>query len=336
MKFKYLIMSMGVFALISCGKSADSEGKTNGSVTETSFEESMARLSPREAGEGFASKWQKLETSKAENIKNSIDNMIGNISQYSTRAEARAAFNLIFTNEEKRYEEEKMDLDAKMQEFIKKRYSDDYEKIQEFNEGYRAGLASAKPVNLDTAGVSFRLNNAIRKIVPPEPDNVDKIAKDLVGRTWQDRPDGYFGTSSHVINQDEVENVEIVNYVKENPDKVDIEAIITIRPTPGSMAKKLYAEIIYLLEDADDWGIFSLSVNKVEPVKTNQYNHLIETVNHYERYYLKNNSDAALLVGGRYLHYGNWAKYSKIVPPNDEAFIDYYIEDNVIDFVERP
>lgn len=336
MKIKYLIVSMGLVALMSCSKSGGSEGATGGEGTGGDDMSVLEAKSPKEAGEGFAAKLQKIEAQRAENIQNSIDKLLNNITQYSSRAEAREAFRQIFIDEEKKYEEEVTALDDTMRDFVQKNYSDNNEQKVDFDRSYRDAMASSKPVELDTTGVSVKLNRAVRKIVPPDPNNTDKIAKDLVGRSWQDRPDGYFGTNSHAISFDEVEGVEIVNYKKENADKADIEAIITIRPTPGSMAKKLYADIIYLLEDADDWGIFSLSVNKVEPVKTNQYNHLIENINKNQTYYLKNNSDAALLVGGRYFKYGEWTKYSKIVPPNDEAWLDHYIDDNVIDFVERP
>lgn len=304
-----LILLLSFFSLASCG-------------------------SPESAGEKAAEEIIKCEEAHSEQLQKQIESFINSFNKdsYQTRSEAWNALTKSIEDVDNEYKSGIISARQKYED-LSMDYVSDYKNSQKFYSAYQNKLSSYKPTPIDTARLCQQARQLILTIIPPDP-NKDKVMKDLVGRSWQDSQDGYFGTDPKKIREGEVREIEIKSN-KKSGDKIDINAELVLQQRAGGAAYKINADISYLLGDADDWMIDNLHANSVEIIKTNKYNDYIKVEKEWVGYSLNNNSDAPLLVGGiEYDSYYGWKKFAVTVDGNSSKNI--FGSDIEIHFVERP
>lgn len=260
------------------------------------------------------------------NLEKEIHEFITNFDDYSfkTRIEARAKVDKIIAIVSNIFEQDKREAEQLYQD-LKNKYITNYEQASAFDYAYKTQLAIYEAEEIQGIPYSIEIENKIHTIIPPKP-SIDKIKLDLVGHTWQDRPDGYFPSKKEIIKSGSVKNINILSE-KENNDTYTLNTTIFLQERVGSATFILDADIKYLLGDNDDWMIDHLGINSVDIKKTGEFNKYITStlscpwVDH--QLDLKNHSDATLIVGGIYLatYPKGWNKFYAEIGPNSSERI---------------
>ena len=331
-----LIFAVGLI-VASCGgkkndnKTGGDDGDSSGGSS--SNEMIQAPEDPEKAGIYMADKWHKYDMDYVNSVNSEISSFLSGVSKYSTRVEARNAYKKIFENAELERARKRQTLEAEYMK-LENKYSEDRNKYETFFATYDAQMRKNGEVELDTTGIGKRINSAILTIIPPVP-NAEKIKKDLVGQTWYDVPTGYFEKGT--IEPDEIQGIEIVSSGSPRNTKYDVNVVLTLQKNVNSVTYKIDADLVYLLGDYDDWKLESIKTNKVSVKPTTDYVSYITKTDIYDRYYLNNTSSMALLVGITVIpSYGESYKKAVTISGNSDYFIDYYVKEIRIDFVERP
>lgn len=251
---------------------------------------------------------------------------------FTTRIEARRKVEEIIDNAEKTYS---ADLKKAEQQYFE--YKDKYQKkrndAMSFEWAYQQTMNDRIERGLPS---QLRINEKILTIIPPKP-TTDKIQCDLVGRSFEDNPDGYFAGKVKKIKTDDIREIKILSESEEN-GMYRLNATILLQERVGSAAFNINMDIIYVLGDADDWTIDGVSANSINIVKTGQYDKYITSQldKFFNRLILTNYSDVTLIVGGiKYDPYDkSWYKFSVDVSGNRWERISS-CADYEIHFVER-
>ena len=323
LKFKYVVALMVSLSLLSCS-------------------------SPRKDGEKAARAFNESEQTYQTDLKDRIQDFVDDFDSYgfTSRVDARKKINDIVAGVKNDYEKNLRSAKLLFTK-LQTKYSDNYEDSRSFETGFAENRRSEK---IDTAAnlpMQEEINLLIKSIIPPKPDG-DKMKKDLAGRFWQDKEDGYFGISKHIIKDGTIKDVKIVSETDQH-DSYLVNVILNIQEREGSAIFKIDSDIKYILGEADDWTIDYLGSNSVDIQKTGQFNKYIST--RITEPWLKkqleisNHSDATLIVGGTVLdkESSEWRKFAVEIAPNSTkvigglASIPHYgdILEYEIHFVER-
>lgn len=175
----------------------------------------------------------------------------------------------------------------------------------------------------------------IRSIIPPKPD-INQIQKDLCGHSLSEGVDnGYYpSTWQWIISEGEISDFVIDKVLSDTPKEY---LIITKMRLTSEVGKAFDAtvKIRYILPDDDDWSIDFIQSQGMYIVKTLMYNDCVKLEKGDYWYYLVNQCDIALEIGGKELQYHGWEKYVHVVPAHSNHCM-YNPDDIIIDYVERP
>ncbi len=302
--------------------------------------------SPESDGKKAAQAFYECSETFNKDLDREIREYLANFSDYNftTRVEARAKVDEILDKVSKEYEKNQRDA-TQLYHKLKNKYLSNYKDAAEFDYAYRAQREMYEGEELHGIPLTLEVDEMIRTIIPPKP-GLETIKLDLVGRSWQDKPEGYFGQEKNTIKQGSVKNVEILSQT-ESKDVYNLHAIISIQDRLGSATYLLDADIRYLLGDADEWKIDQLGINSVDVERTGLFNKYITARltqpwvdNQLD---LTNNSDATLIVGGLFLadYPDGWHKFCVDIEPNSTERVGGMwsgignITQYEIDFVER-
>ncbi len=198
----------------------------------------MSCNSPYSDGEKSAEAFNESEQTYLTDLQNKVGEYINEFDSYgfSTRVEARQKLNSIITEVRTNYESDLRSAE-RLYAQLKNRYGNKYEEAQSFAEGFEG---RRKYENIDTAAIlpmQAEINSLIKTIISPKP-NLEKIQKDLVGRYWQDKEDGYFGTNKRIIKDGTVKDVRIISESNQ-PNIYLVNAILSIQERSGSAIYKI-------------------------------------------------------------------------------------------------
>ena len=293
---------------------------------------------PEAEGEKAAEKTYQCEVSHANNLKTKVQDYINGFGKagYTSRSQARAALLGVVQEADNQYIE---DLQQVQQEYDDKaqEYTGDSDDLRKFRDSYDNKMLEYGDVDIDTAALWQQAIAQILTIIPPDPKK-GQLKNDIAGCSWQDTPDGYFGTDPQKINKRDIQDIKVTKFEK-NGNQIDIDAVITLQAQEGHIKYKIYAEITYVLGDGDDWILDNFYTEEVKVVKTenSKYFKYITQSNNGWLIQLSNNSDASLLVGGAvYDNNSGWKKYSVVVYPHDSYSFPFSVKECEVHFVERP
>lgn len=258
---------------------------------------------------------------------------------YQSRVKAREELNRKIDEIRNDFNRKNDEIDNKFSQLLAK-YENDYQKSTDMILARKNVIDSYNADSTIFVTLSTQASNKILTIIPPEP-NKSKLMEDLIGRQIHALPNGYF-SNSWVWNIERGEIKELQIQEIKNIDSNNKEFSIAMTLQGSGAAYQTVGKVFYKLGDKDDWEIDVLEPSEVEIVKTGRYDNSIETnVSTYimgKYLNIRNNSDAALLVGYQVLDYnGVWRKYSVVVSGgNTNSQLMLALEDYKIDFVERP
>ncbi len=265
-----------------------------------------------------------------------------NPANFTSRAEARAAAQKIIDDANARYEEAEKQAQVQLLKLQNKYAKKPADKLA-FQNAFTNYISTLGAGEEEINSIPLEIEKLIATIIPPTP-SAEKMKTDLVGRNWQDTEDGYFGTKPKEIEDGYIQSVEILSdSAKSNEYNANI--LFMLQENPGAVVLKINADIRYLLgPDGDDWKVDYLAVNSVDVVRTGKYEKYITSQIRREfesELVIKNNLDARLIVGGRFLMQNDpkWHNFSVILEPNGSKTIGGLffgnVEDYEIHFVER-
>lgn len=293
---------------------------------------------PEAEGKKVAHKIYQCEVSHANNLKTQVQSYITDFSKagYTTRSQARAALLGVVEEADNQYREELLQA---LQEYDDKEqgYSGDSDGLRKFRDSYYNKMLEYGDVDIDTATLWQQANAKILTIIPPDPKK-GQLKNDIAGCSWQDTPDGYFGTDPQKINKGDIKDIKVTKFDKDG-NRIDIDAVITLQTQEGHIKYKIKAEITYVLGNGDDWILDNFYTDEVKVVKTENSKYLkyVTQSNVYSLISLNNNSNASLLVGGAvYDNYDGWQKFSTVIYPHDSYVFPHSVKECEIHFVERP
>lgn len=293
---------------------------------------------PKSAGTNAAEEIIKCNEEHAANLQKEISNFIQTFSNqnYKSRLEAREALQNTIANVDEEYREKLLTAQQNYDKYADE-YKTDYSNLEEFQDAFLSRMSQYSDEPIDTASLCHNARQLILSIIPTAP-NSNKIQADLVGRSWQDSPEGYFGSKAHRIKENEIQKITITKDSKTD-NRIDLNVDLVLQEHVGGASYKVNGDVVYILGDADDWTLDSFKANSVEIEKTGRYNDYIRTelVNSFlnKGVNISNNSDAPLIVGGIvYDEYDGWKKFCYVVDANSNKFIQF-VKDYEIHFVER-
>ncbi len=258
---------------------------------------------------------------------------------YQTRKEAREELNNRINEVESHLDSKLDELNAKYNALLEK-YGEDRDETEALSRAYNRVIGAYAMDTTGLAGLRSQAYGRILTIIPPEPDK-DKLEKDLIGRQVRSLPGGYLNERWRwTIKAGDIKDLQIVEV--RNLDAHNKKYSVEMTLQSEGAAYKTSGMVYYVLDDRDDWEIDMLEPYEVEVIRTGRYDSSI-TVNisaYIMGKYLsiRNNSDAALLVGYQILDsYRGWEKHSEIISGgNTSSRLVPGLEDFKIDFVERP
>lgn len=259
--------------------------------------------------------------------------------QYQTRAEATQALNASMDQVEANFSDRFDNLDAKWTTLLDK-YSDNSKKLTAMTDAYHRVLDSYQMDTTAVASFHTQANNKIRTIIPEAPD-ADRIKLDLIGRKVNGLPGSHLGESwSWTIERGEIHDFEIVSTKDTGPQTKEYNVTFTLQAKGG--AYRVEGTIYYTIMGRDDWELDVLQPNEIEVVKTGRFDSSISSsMSEYilgTFLHIRNNSDAALLVGFTTIDsYGRSRRHSLVLRGGEHKSINNLsLKDYTIDFVERP
>lgn len=280
--------------------------------------------SPESDGIKAAKAFHDSDEQYMNNLVREFNDFVINFDDYHfvTRIEARQKVEELIEKEDREYAKNIEKAERQYLE-LKNKYIKNREDAISFESAYQQQRELDEADMLHGLPSQLLINEKILTIIPPKP-TINKIKKDLVGREFKDKPDGYFSMNGQFfIANDEIQNIEILSTEDKN-GFYKLNALITLQEKAGSIIYEVDADIIYLLGDADDWTISGFSANSIAVVKTGEYNKYLSTKNDSNAYLkLNNSSDMTLRVGGIILsgYAKRWLKFSIDIEGNKEIMI---------------
>lgn len=182
--------------------------------------------------------------------------------------------------------------------------------------------------------------NSTEEPAKPRTPTVNKLKEDLIGRTFIDKPGGYFEDRSFCIAENEIKDIEILEE-REEGNLYTVNATILLQAREGAIKYSVNLDIIYLRGEDAEWVIDGISANSISVVKTGLYDKYITPyISSFPELVLSNYSDAVLRVGGQFYSRGRWIKFCVDVPGNNCKCVggmgwNEYVTDFEIHFIER-
>lgn len=221
----------------------------------------------------------------------------------------------------------------------KKRNYADYKSQVKFEEAFNStidyDLKKSAYIEATKTELPYSILALIRSINPKKPD-VSQIQMDLVGHSLSEGvQNGYYPSNWRwVIKEREISDFLIKKVLSDSQKEYMFVAKMRLTSEVGK-AFDATVKIRYVLPDDDDWKIDFIQSQGIYIVKTHLYDECVSVIKENWSYYIYNQCDVALEVGGKELNYSGWEKYSHVIP----AHSNYRMccpDDIIIDYVERP
>lgn len=292
--------------------------------------------SPENDGAAFGEKVNKCLESHVKDLQLVGDNF-GKTASYNSRKEAKRDY---YKSRDEINAQYKNYLDEIYQEANqKKREYDDYKAQSKFKMAFNSTIDNElqKQLQLESTKTDMPYNVLayIRSINPIKP-NASQIQENLIGHSLSEGvQNGYYPSNWRwVIKENEISSFTI-DKVLSNASKEYM--IIAKMRLMSEVGKAFYAtaKIRYVLPDDDDWIIDFVQSLGMYIVKTHLYDECVNVAQENWSYYIYNQCDVALEVGGKELNYSGWEKYSHVIPAHSSYRMGCP-DDLIIDYVERP
>lgn len=269
-----------------------------------------------------------------------LDANFGKTISYNSRKAAKSAYFAAKTEANTNY---RIALDEIYQTASGKKKSYNNHKSQsEFNAAFVNAIDSDLTNSVRAATADTKLPPTvlayIKSIIPPKP-SINQIQRDLIGHSLSEGVDnGYYPSYWRwTIKEGEISGFNI-EQVLTNTNK-EYCIIATMRIT--SMVGKTYnakVRISYVLPETDDWTMEFVNSEGMHIIKSGKYDDLVKLEKDEYFYYIYNNSDISLEVGGISLYWvtpsrQDWGRYSEIIGPHSSK---KFYDETYIDYVERP
>ena len=174
------------------------------------------------------------------------------------------------------------------------------------------------------------------------PVSAAVICRDLVGHSLSEgTPEGYYPSDwKWTIEQGEISHFRILTVRENTATHYTIDVQMRLSAVSGHCSYDAKATVYYM-RSSRGWELEMIKSRGISMVRTHRYDDCILPSKgsgylNSEDLYFENDCEVALEVGGRIYKYGSWRKFSLSVPSHTTQFVEYYVEDFVIDYVERP
>ena len=266
-----------------------------------------------------------------------LDANFGKGASYNSRKTAKAAYYTAKAEANSKYQ---MALEEIYQMASDKRNCyDNKQSKAEFKTAFDNAIDTDLQISVETANSNSNLPTTvlsyIKSINPTKPNDF-QIQHDLIGHSLSEGVDnGYYPSSWHwVICEKEISDFCIVKTLIDNPTEYMLIAKMRLTSEVGK-AFDATVKIRYKLPDDDDWTIDFVQSQGMYIVKTHLYDDCVKLEQDGWWYYIKNQCDVALEVGGKELHYHGWEKYCHVIPAHNSCCM-YNPDEIIIDYAERP
>lgn len=266
-----------------------------------------------------------------------LDINFGKNDSYNSRKSIKAAYFTAKSNANSNY---RIALDEIYKVAADKKNSyGDYKSQSEFSRAYANAIDSDLQNSVQLANANTQLPSTVlaymKSIIPTKPD-ISQIQKDLIGHSLSEGVEnGYYSSSWRwLIENNEISEFHIDKTLTDNANEYMIIAKMRLTSDVGK-AFNATVKIRYILPDDDDWIIDFTQSQGMYIVKTHLYDDCVTVEKDGWWYYLRNQCDVALEVGGKELEYNGWKKYCHVISAHNSYCI-YNPDDIIIDYVERP
>ena len=166
------------------------------------------------------------------------------------------------------------------------------------------------------------------------------ICRDLVGHKLSEGvKEGYYPREWYwTIESGEISNFRVLSVRENTATRYTIDAQMRLSTRTRAFLAKA---IIYYVKTQRGWHMEMVKSRGMSIIRTHRYDDCIQPEYgdgylNSEDLYLVNDCEVTLEVGGKKYKNGTWHKFSTRVSPHSTILVDYYVEEYVIDFVERP
>ena len=174
------------------------------------------------------------------------------------------------------------------------------------------------------------------------PVTTAMICRDLVGHSLSEgTPEGYYSRDwKWNIEEGEISNFRILSVRENTATHYTIDVQMRLTAVSGHCSYNAKATVYYV-RGTRGWELEMIKSRGVTIVKTHRYDDCIHQYResysiHGGRIHLENQCEIALEVGGRYNDGYGWKKFSVTVSSHGEEIVGSFIEDYIIDYIERP
>lgn len=186
----------------------------------------------------------------------------------------------------------------------------------------------------------FEATENTRPYYSSKPDE-KRMASDLVDRTIDEGTrDGYFSQDwTHQIGYGEVNNLEIINVITDDPELYMVDVNAAIKPKGASYYFDTTLKMVYVNTPSEGWVLENITSRDLKIVSNGAYDSSIDPYIYKnglcDVFVIKNNSDSPLTVGGRYINSSNnIVKFSTVINPHKRDQVGFAgVTDFSIDFV---
>lgn len=194
--------------------------------------------------------------------------------------------------------------------------------------------------------------------IPEGTPDIETIKKGLIGKKIQDKHGGYFSDNSAygrntwvwTIETNEIKYVEIKTS-KKNGNAFFLDVHLILQAKSSSTQYEFELQIVFVLNENNNWIIDNIATKDIYLVKTNRYDHCVtvETVENrgwtgssdtkksYTALNFTNNCNVSLVICGEVLSEGKWKKFYTNIEANKETryFSNPAFTVYKIDYIEK-
>ena len=188
--------------------------------------------------------------------------------------------------------------------------------------------------------ISFILAFCAISMQAANTPTVVTICRDLIGHNLSEGvKEGYYPREWHwTIEEGEISNFRILSVRENTEDRYTIDVQMKLSTSTRAFIANA---TIYYVHTPRGWDLEMVKSRGMNIVRTYRYDDCIQPEYgdgylNKEDLYLVNDCEVTLEVGGKIFKYGSWRKFSTTVSPHSTQQVDYYVEEYVIDYVERP
>ena len=188
--------------------------------------------------------------------------------------------------------------------------------------------------------ISFILAFCAISMMAANTPSVVTICRDLIGHNLSEGvKDGYYPREwKWTIEEGEISNFRILSVRENTEDRYTIDVQMKLSTSTRAFIAKA---TVYYVHTQRGWDLEMVKSRGMNIVRTYRYDDCIQPEYgdgylNKEDLYLVNDCEVTLEVGGKIFKYGSWRKFSTTVSPHSTQQVDYYVEEYVIDYVERP